>query len=156
MRIPAAYGAIDYFVTFTTNPEWPEITENSSLAGGMNSPDLYCRVFHLKMKALLYDILHNGVLGVVVAYCWTVEFQQRGLPHMHALFFVRPEDKPHRPEIIDAVVSAQFPDPSDSVYFEAVCKHMIHGPCGVLNQKHYCMKNGAFVLFIFLFYNANF
>jgi hypothetical protein len=44
----------------------------------MNSPDLYCRVFYIKMKALLIDVLQHGVLGTVVAYAWSVEFQQRG------------------------------------------------------------------------------
>lgn len=75
MRIPAAYGSIDYFITFTTNPSWPEISENTSFAHGANSPDMYCRVFHLKMKALLHDIVDLGCLGVVTAYCYTVEFQ---------------------------------------------------------------------------------
>lgn len=51
MTLPAKYGGIDYFLTFTTNPSWPEITGNSAIANGMNSPDLYCRVFHIKMKA---------------------------------------------------------------------------------------------------------
>jgi len=144
MRLPAKFGGIDYFLTFTTNPSWPEIVENAAIANGMNSPDLYCRVFHLKMKALLTDILHNGVLGVVVAYSWAVEFQQRGLPHLHALFIVRPEDKPHSPEVVDAVVAAQLPDAvSDPDYFACVTKHMIHGPCGSLNPKHYCMKAGS-------------
>lgn len=163
MTIPAKYGGIDYFLTFTTNPGWPEIVDNASVKNGMNSPDLYCRVFYLKMKALLTDILVLGVLGVVTAYAYAVEFQQRGivfsccklynvtatsqftagLPHLHAMFIVRLEDKPHTPEIVDGVVSAQLPCVSDRVYFEAVTKHMIHGPCGVLNQKHYCMKNGT-------------
>jgi hypothetical protein len=129
----------------------------------MNSPDLYCRVFYLKMKALLTDILVHGVLGVVTAYAYAVEFQQRGiaflcwtlysvtatshfttgLPHLHAMFIVRLEDKPHTPEIVDGVVSAQLPSVSDREYFDAVTKHMIHGPCGVLNRKHYCMNNGT-------------
>ncbi len=56
---------------------------------------------------------------------------------------MRPEDKPHTSEIVDGIVSAQFPCVSDREYFEAVTKHMIHGPCGVLNQTHYCMKNGT-------------
>ena len=144
MTLPAEYGGIDYFVTFTTNPSWPEIVENARIKDGMNSPDLYCRVFHLKMRALLQDIVENGVLGVVVAFAWSVEFQQRGLPHMHAVFIVRPEDKPHSPAIVDRNVSAQLPDPeTDLVYFTAVTKHMIHGPCGIRNPGHYCMKNGA-------------
>jgi hypothetical protein len=78
MVLPAHFGSIDYFLTFTTNPQWPEITANGTIANGMNSPDLYCRVFYIKMKALLIDVLQHGVLGKVVAYAWAVEFQQRG------------------------------------------------------------------------------
>ena len=72
----------------------------------MDSPDLYCRVFHIKMKALLSDMLDNGVLGVCIAYAYSVEFQQRGLPHMHAVFIMRPEDKPHSVAIIDQDAAA--------------------------------------------------
>lgn len=143
MALPAKYGGIDFFVTFTCNPAWPEIVNNSSLPNGMNSPDLYCRVFHLKMKALLRDILELGVLGVVIAYSYSVEFQQRGLPHLHAVFIVRQEDKPHSAERIDDIVKAQLPDSeSDSEYFSAVTKHMLHGPCGIHKPSHYCMRNG--------------
>jgi hypothetical protein len=143
MTLPANYGGIDYFLTFTTNPSWPEIAENAGLKNGMNSPDLYCRVFYIKMKALLCDIVIHGVLGVVVAYAWSVEFQQRGLPHLHACFIVRQEDKPHSPDIVDRIVAAQLPDSSvDLAYFRAVTKHMMHGPCGMHNPSHYCMKHG--------------
>ena len=144
MMLPAAFGGIDYFLTFTTNPRWPEIVDNASIKDGMNSPDLYNRVFYIKMRALLSDILDHAVLGVVVAFAWSVEFQQRGLPHMHAVFIMRPEDKPHSPEIIDRIVSAQIPDPGvDQDYFLAVTKHMMHGPCGIHKPSHYCMKNGT-------------
>ena len=143
MTLPANYGGIDYFLTFTTNPSWPEIVGNSGLKNGMNSPDLYCRVFYIKMRALLCDVIINGVLGVVEAYAWSVEFQQRGLPHMHACFIMRSEDKPHRPEIVDRIVAAQLPDAAvDLPYFRAVTKHMMHGPCGVHNPSHYCMQHG--------------
>jgi hypothetical protein len=143
MTLPAKFGSIDFFLTFTTNPSWPEIVENTNQTNGMNAPDLYCRVFHMKMIALLTDVLHNGVLGVVVAYATAVEFQNRGLPHLHALFIVRPEDKPTTPAIIDTKISAQFPDAeTDLEYFQFVTKHMIHGPCGHLNPGHYCMNAG--------------
>jgi hypothetical protein len=143
MTLPAHFGGIDFFLTFTTNPAWPEITTNAPIANGMNSPDLYCRVFYIKMKALLHDVITLGVLGVVEAYAWSVEFQQRGLPHLHACFIMRKEDKPHTPEIVDRLVSAQLPDAIvDLPYFRAVTKHMMHGPCGVHNPSHYCMKHG--------------
>ena len=96
------------------------------------------------MKAFLHDVLDNGVLGVVIAYTYSIEFQQRGLPHMHAVFFVRPEDKPHSIAVVDKIVSTQLPDPvADPVYFTAVTKHMLHGPCGVYKPTHYCMKHGG-------------
>jgi hypothetical protein len=143
MALPAHFGGIDYFLTFTTNPSWPEITDNSNMKNGMHSVDLYCRVFHMKMNALLYDVLHNGILGAVVAYTFAVEFQQRGLPHLHALFFVSPADKPNTPELVDQKVSAQLPDAVlDPDYFQLVIKHMMHGPCGHLNPRHFCMKTG--------------
>jgi hypothetical protein len=143
MTLPARFGGIDYFLTFTTNPSWPEIVDNSGDGVGMNAPDLYCRVFHIKMKALLADVLELGVLGVVVAFSYAVEFQQRGLPHLHAIFIVRPADKPHTAAIIDGTVSAQLPDVNtDPEYFAAVTKHMLHGPCGVHKPTHYCMRNG--------------
>jgi hypothetical protein len=66
-----------------------------------------------------------------------------GLPHLHAVFFVQPEDRPHSAEIVDRIVTAQLPDSeTDPAYFSAVTKHMMHGPCGVLNPTHYCMKHG--------------
>jgi hypothetical protein len=144
MTLPANFGCIDYFLTFTTNPQWPEIVANSSIPNGMNAPDLYCRVFYIKMKALLADVLQHGVLGRVAAYAWSVEFQQRGLPHLHLVLIMEPADKPHSPEIVDRVVSAQLPDAElDPDYFKAVSGHMMHGPCGVHNPNHYCMKNGC-------------
>jgi hypothetical protein len=140
MTLPANFGSVDYFLTFTTNPQWPEIVANSSIPNGMNSPDLYCRVFHIKMKALLADVLVQGVLGRVAAFAWSVEFQQRGLPHLHLVLIMEPADKPHSPEIVDRVVSAQLPDAElDPEYFKAVSGHMMHGPCGVHNPNHYCL-----------------
>ena len=66
-----------------------------------------------------------------------------GLPHLHAVFFVQPSDRPHSADIVDRIVSAQLPDSeTDPEYFRAVTKHMMHGPCGLLNPTHYCMKHG--------------
>ena len=48
-------------------------------------PDLVAYVFRLKSQALLQDIVHDNVLGQIVAHVYTIEFQKRGLPHMHFL-----------------------------------------------------------------------
>ena len=41
--------------------------------------------FRLKKKAILKDILENGVLGNTVAHIYTIEFQKRSLPHIYLL-----------------------------------------------------------------------
>ncbi len=60
----------------TCNPQWPEIQkelrqdENAS-----HRPDLCARVFHLKMREMMDDILKKQVLGHVLSHLYTVEFQ---------------------------------------------------------------------------------
>ena len=51
-------GKPDYFITFTTNPNWSEIQE-ALLPGEKPSdrPDIYTRVFKLKHDSLMDNIL---------------------------------------------------------------------------------------------------
>ena len=139
MAICRIYGKPDFFVTFTANPTWPEIRENLGVGEhATNRPDLVSRAFHLKLRELLRDLLEENVLGVVVAYTWTVEFQKRGPPHAHILLVVRPEDKPRAPELVDKVVSAELPDKTDPLQarlYAIVSACLLHGPRGAC-AKH--------------------
>ena len=102
--------------------------------------------FRIKMKALLEDLLKNDVLGKVIAWTYVVEFQKRGLPHIHILLIMRGEDKPRTPEDIDARICADFPDPSDPAQSELlpiISTSQVHGPCGVRNPQCVCMAGGA-------------
>jgi hypothetical protein len=89
MAIARYYCTVDIFMTVTTRPDWPEITREP-LPGQSPSdrPDLISRVFQLKKDAIIKDIYKNGVLGRTVAYVYAIEFQKRGLPHMHLLIFL--------------------------------------------------------------------
>ena len=81
MAVVRKLGKPDLFITFTCNPQWPEISEN--LLSGQtptDRPDIVTRVFHLKLREFLQDIVGH-IFGQVAAYMWTVEFQKRGLPH---------------------------------------------------------------------------
>ena len=111
MAICRRFHKPDIFLTMTANPNWPEIRE-SLLPGQEPSdrPDIVARVFHLKKEALLKDIKKNGIFGKVVASVYTIEFQKRGLPHMHLLIFLDPNDKIRTPEDADQVSCAQIPD----------------------------------------------
>ena len=50
-----------------------------------DDPILTCSVFYLKMQQVLKDILDGELFGKVVSYSYSVEFQKRGMPHMHML-----------------------------------------------------------------------
>ena len=128
----------------TANPSWPEICANLRPGeSAHNRPDLTTRVFHQKFQSLLRDITQRHVLGRVVAYTYSIEFQKRGLPHAHLLIIFDKEHKPRTPAEVDALVSAELPDPTEpknAELYGAVVRHMRHGPCGRANPKCPCMN----------------
>ncbi|XP_065682304.1 uncharacterized protein LOC136095523 [Hydra vulgaris] len=132
MAIIKKYGKPDLFITFTCNPKWREITENlnpDECASGR--PDLVSRVFKMKLKCFLEDIFKKGVLGKVISHVQVIEFQKRGLPHVHILLHFVNNDRLETAEDIDSLISAEIPDQTvDPELFEIVKTCMIHGPCG--------------------------
>lgn len=138
------FRKIDLFITVTCNPQWPEIQRE--LFDGQQAsdrPDLVARVFALKKKAILRAIYEDGVFGRAAAYVYVIEFQKRGLPHMHLLVFLEHPYKLLTPEDIDTAICAQWPDPEkEPLLFETVSKCMVHGPCGPLNPNAPCMEGG--------------
>ncbi|CAH1771128.1 3983_t:CDS:2, partial [Entrophospora sp. SA101] len=81
MAIVRVFGKPDLFITMTCNPQWPEIT-NELLPGQMaqDRPDLIARVFNMKLKVMLGDILKDDIFGKVIAYLYTIEFQKPEIP----------------------------------------------------------------------------
>ncbi|CAN0912564.1 ATP-dependent DNA helicase PIF1 [Linum grandiflorum] len=72
----------------------------------------------------------------------TVEFQKRGLPHVHIILWLADADKPKTPTIVDKFISAELPDPTaDPLGYNAVTKFMVHGPCGDARPSSPCMKD---------------
>ncbi|XP_058742338.1 uncharacterized protein LOC131614807 [Vicia villosa] len=145
MAICSKIGFSDLFITFTCNPNWPEIHR---VLGPLHlkpqdRPDIVSRIFKIKFDQLLADLTKNGVLGKVLAYMYTIEFQKRGLPHAHILLFLHPSNKYPRPEDIDRIISAEVPDPLQQPrLYNLVKSHMVHGPCGLANKRSICMKDG--------------
>ena len=107
-------------------------------------PDLISRVFNLKLKALLDDILNKNIFGNVVSHIYVIEWIKRGLPHAHILICLAEKDKVKKIKHIDSIVSAEIPDSSlHSLAFETVSKCLIHGPCGPAFPNSPCMKAGV-------------
>lgn len=144
MAISQHSGKVDLFITMTCNPYWVEITRE--LAPGQrpeDRPDLLARVFKMKRDALLDDISKSGIFGRTVALVYTIEFQKRGLPHMHLLVWLKDEDKLRTPEDVDTCIRAYWPDPdSEPLLFAVVSSYMVHGPCGSLRPDAPCMQDG--------------
>uniref|UniRef100_I1QHE4 Helitron helicase-like domain-containing protein n=1 Tax=Oryza glaberrima TaxID=4538 RepID=I1QHE4_ORYGL len=139
------YGCPDLFITFTSNSLWSEVTQALAIIPGQHSadrPDIINRVFHVKLHLFMDDIVKKKFFGPVTAVVYTIEFQKRGLPHVHIILWL---DKscPLTPADIDRLISAQLPDPSiDRVGYDAVAAFMMHGPCGDANPHCSCMVDG--------------
>jgi len=85
----------------------------------------------MKLQQMLEDIRSGTIFGTVVAILYSIEFQKRGLPHVHILVWIDKKGDEITPEIIDLWVSAEIPNPSeDPLGYILVSEHMMHGPCG--------------------------
>jgi hypothetical protein len=98
MAIVRTVGHPDLFITMTTDPTWPEIKAVIGDTRPSMRPDIVARVFPLKVKELERLLYKYGYCGRVVAHVHTIEFQKRGLPHIHLIIFFAPEDKLRTPE----------------------------------------------------------
>uniref|UniRef100_A0A8D9BYA8 ATP-dependent DNA helicase n=2 Tax=Cacopsylla melanoneura TaxID=428564 RepID=A0A8D9BYA8_9HEMI len=130
MAVVNKFGNCSFFITFTCNSQWVEIQRNlRPNETAFDRPDLVCRVFEQK-KAELVRLLKSGrVFGFVEFMFYTLEFQKRGLPHIHICLRVA-GGGPKSADEIDSCVSAKIPDENeDSRLRELVLKHMVHGPC---------------------------
>ncbi|XP_052111545.1 LOW QUALITY PROTEIN: uncharacterized protein LOC127742858 [Arachis duranensis] len=148
MAICKVVGYPNLFITFTCNTKWPEVEDflkNREL-NAEDRPNIICRTFKAKLDLMIKDIRANKIFGRVCAVVYTIEFQKRGLPHAHILLFLHKDDKFPTAEDIDKIISAEIPDKElDPEYFEAVEKHMMHGPCGLARKDSPCMDNGKCV-----------
>jgi hypothetical protein len=129
LTLPQRYHCPDLFITFTCNPKWPEIQREIPQGNSYRDhPDIVARVFWLKFKAMMADIVENKIFGDVQGYVWRIEWQARGLPHVHLLLILVRSIRTIRS--IDSIVSAEVPDPS--MFPELYCivnEFQIHSPC---------------------------
>ncbi|TVU21986.1 hypothetical protein EJB05_31658, partial [Eragrostis curvula] len=144
MTLVQRYGKPDYFITMTCNPYWPKIIQE--LLSGQtpqDRPELVARVYKAKLRDCEDFLVKKQHFGEVAAYAHVTEFQKRGLPHEHFLLIMKEGSKIKCPDEYDRIVSAEIPDKKKyPVLHDLVCKHMMHGPCGVLNKDCPCMIDG--------------
>ncbi|XP_076908678.1 uncharacterized protein LOC143565661 [Bidens hawaiensis] len=138
------FGYPDFFITITCNPNWPKVKRflKDTTLKSKDRPDILCRLFKVKLDAMINLVKDKSLFGKVQAVIYTIEFQKRGLPHAHICIFMHPCSKIHNPQDVDKFITAEIPNKdSDPDLYKLVSDHMIHGPCGDANPKCTCMVN---------------
>ncbi|EGT59074.1 hypothetical protein CAEBREN_28384 [Caenorhabditis brenneri] len=155
-------GKPQIFITFTGNPYWDEIKDECQRLGceWADIPDFVNKCFLVKFEMMLEDVVGEkkksskkeggkivrkpGIFGVVTWYTYSVEFQQRGMPHVHLLLSL--EDPITTAAQVDQIVQAEVPEmpsPTDPqhtdklLYYNAVKDKMVHRPCNTISES-YC------------------
>ncbi|XP_076959138.1 uncharacterized protein LOC143635138 [Bidens hawaiensis] len=63
------FGYPDFFITFTCNPNWPEVKRflKDTTLKAEDRPDILCRLFIIKLDALIKDLKEKTLLVKVQA-----------------------------------------------------------------------------------------
>jgi hypothetical protein len=140
MAIVWDYGTPDLFITITANLAWKEITDLIPPGSDpLNYPTIIARIATLKFKGFMHVLVKKHLLGRVEAYVVTVEFQKRGMPHMHIMLTFAKESKPDTPSKVDRLVQAEIPCAiRDPDLFRIVSRCMLHGLC----EGKSCLRKG--------------
>ena len=129
IKIVTKYGNADIFLTFTANHRWPKILGNLlPHQSSSDRPDLVNRVFHLKFKEILHDLLFEDILGHVAAFVHTIGFQKKGLLNAHMVFFLTDADKSRTTEDVDQLMSVEILNPQLHPVFTNTVKTDIAWP----------------------------
>src|SRR5690242_7830401 len=96
-------------------------------------PSLLICCYCSALATLIIKILSffNSTYSLPDAVLYTVEFQKRGLPHAHIIFWVSTSTAQPTTEFIDSFITVEIPDPTiDPLGYTLIAEHMVHGPCG--------------------------
>lgn len=141
MHLVDVYGKADYFVTLTTNPNWPEIQRHLlQNQTAFDRPDIVNRVFKIKLGQVMKKLRRGDYFGGFPREyeVKVIEFQIRGLPHAHiAIKYSYPENH-NLFQYVKAVippVSENSTDEEKRIH-QIICQHNLHK-----NDGHLCSLN---------------
>ena len=116
--LEAAYAVVgkygrgyDLFVTVVGDTNCPDVNNSMCTNKGkfarFHQHDLLARAFANKLRALEQDILDGGLLGPIVDYLRSIEYQRWGIPHAHFLAML---ERKLELEDIDRICTVELPD----------------------------------------------
>ena len=90
------------------------------------------------------ESLKDGAFDKPQAWLFSIEFQNRRLPHAHILLWLKPACR-MLPDDIDNVIVTELPSHEANPVLHSIVKsNMVHGPCGIEYNPHgVCMANGS-------------
>ncbi|GKA61503.1 DNA helicase [Tanacetum coccineum] len=120
LAICRVLGNPQYFITFTSNVNWPEIKRHMEQYPGLlpgDRSDIVVRVFKQKVHDFCKYLSATQLFGTVTGY------------------------KIQDAKDVDRYISAELPDPkTDPEGYRVVSEMMVHGPCGPADPTASCMK----------------
>lgn len=140
----------DIFLTMVCKPHWPEIV-NALLEfeKPQDRQDIIAKVFKMNLKLFLDTVTNQKGFGNVASHVCVVEFQNRGLPHVHSNFFTYEQSKgtDQSPAVVNDIISAQAPPEVNPHDRGCVLKHMIHKLCVENNRSSFCTSRMGYCTF---------
>ncbi|KAI2666920.1 ATP-dependent DNA helicase PIF1 [Labeo rohita] len=157
-------GTPTFFCTFSAaEMRWPEVINAIKAQQGesvnfaeldwsekceilRSNPVTAMRMFEKRVEALMRDLIMSPArpIGEVIDFFYRVEFQLRGSPHIHCLFWVKdaPEFEKDQDQdvcdFIDKYISCKLPDPNkDPELHRIVSEVQMHSR----NHSKSCRKN---------------
>jgi hypothetical protein len=74
------------------------------------------RIFHDKKEEFIQDIIHRQVFGKTAYVLYSVEYQKRGMPHIHCLIRLATQEEDLKrgvdvdsPDTLEQIISAEIP-----------------------------------------------
>jgi hypothetical protein len=129
MATVRVFGTPSLFITFTASGGAPEVAaclHTQASQTPVDRWDLVSTCFHEHVTCMIKELMKDGVLGDAVARFHVLEFQKRGLPHVHLLIWLVPTDRPTDAESIDSIISAQLPNQKAEELYRQVCLTNVH------------------------------
>ena len=137
------FGDPDLMLTLTFVNHWPEIdsiTSSIEASTGQRLDMRFCPVEELMVwrsrfkdvKKKNFNLLTTAMgFGPVKHYCWRLEFQARGAPHVHALLWL---ETPLSIETISGIMFGNIPPPCSPDLRSLVVSNMTH-TCNIWRCK---------------------
>lgn len=120
MAVCLAKQRPDLFCTLTGIIESKELHRLTDGRSKSDLIDIANRIFALKLKQFMHDIIKKQIFGKIVGEIWVIEYQKRGIPHAHICLCLDKKDKLRRGtdvnrmnDYIDQLIWAEIPVDAD-------------------------------------------